>query len=101
MGDEARDSCLSWYERALAYFAGETDPLEWQAHFRAGAEYLRLKRHREAREALLKSATLRPESYADHEVADYEYRRQPLELLADCYAQMGQLGQARDALGGG
>jgi hypothetical protein len=54
--------------------------------------------YEEARDALLRSVALHPDTYADYEVADRRYLPAPLGLLAECYVRMGLLEQGRDAL---
>jgi predicted Zn-dependent protease len=100
MGDEALDACLSWYEKALTYPAGNPDPFEWHAHLSAGAEYLRRggdENCERAEAALIKSAALRPDAYADYEIAEHQRSSQPFELLAECYFYTGRLELAREA----
>lgn len=97
-GDEAVESWLSWYAKALTYPAGEPDPLEGRIHCRTGEEYLELQRYEEARDALLKSAALHSDTYADREVAFRQQLPAPLALLGVCYIRMGLPEPARDAL---
>lgn len=97
-GDEAVKSWQSWYEKALTYPVGEPDPLEGRIHCRAGEEYLEHQRYEEARDALLKSASLHPDTYTDLEVAYRWELPAPLRLLGECYLFLGLPEQARDAL---
>ena len=96
-GDQASRDCLHWYEKAHTYLAHLPNSVEWQVHYCAGGEYLRTHRYVEARDALLKSVELHPNTYQVYEVSNHKYHGSPLELLSDCYVQMGLSHQARDA----
>ena len=94
-GDEAAADCLRWYEKSHTYPADLPDSWEWQIHYCAGGEYLREQRYAEARDALLKSVELHPDTYEVYEVSNRKYRRSPLELLSEYYVQVGLSEQAR------